>query len=220
MVRLDFEDFDFDFDFDAKPEPLTRMSMSKKDFGVKAFQRVHKHKPKKQSQALVKAIEEVGIPEPGEQVNMMTLRAFNPWEWVRWLIKQGVTIHETLIVTYSVAYDTGIGIDDAARSGQLGPLTIVISLLRNSAYRDKEKILKDRWIENPNIHLIYAGSHAKILSLNTDRGYLTLDGSGNLSQGVRFEQYNLTNSKQLFEFHKSWIQDLEKLTTKKGIISF
>jgi len=37
--------------------------------------------------------------------------------------------------------------------------------------------------------------------------HIVFEGSGNLSDNARIEQYILENNKQAYEFHKNWIME-------------
>jgi hypothetical protein len=53
-------------------------------------------------------------------------------------------------------------------------------------------------------------NHSKILCMcNAKRNdYFTVEGSSNWTSNPRVEQYVITNNKEVFDFHKSWIDSL------------
>lgn len=44
--------------------------------------------------------------------------------------------------------------------------------------------------------------------------YFVIEGSGNLSDNARIEQYLFEQCKETYDFHVSWMQDLSKTSTK------
>lgn len=46
--------------------------------------------------------------------------------------------------------------------------------------------------------------------------FFVFEGSGNMSDNARIEQYIYENSKQSFEFHKKWMTELCNKKSKSG----
>jgi hypothetical protein len=44
----------------------------------------------------------------------------------------------------------------------------------------------------------------------TDGNHFVFEGSGNMSDNARIEQYVYDNNEQIFEFHKTWMNELIK----------
>ena len=118
---------------------------------------------------LVGNIRDVGLPKPGEQLRMVTKRAFNAIALLD-MIRASDRIVETYICVYSIDYASGLVLDRMAKAGDLGRMTFLISNLRNGAHRQKEKAVNDLFVANPNIRLVFAGSHAKIMCCKTAGG--------------------------------------------------
>lgn len=56
---------------------------------------------------------------------------------------------------------------------------------------------------------IYTHNHAKVLACRTEDGnHYVFEGSGNMSDNARIEQYRYENNRQTYEFHKSWMKEL------------
>jgi len=60
-----------------------------------------------------------------------------------------------------------------------------------------------------NVKTSFYHSHAKIFLAKTkcDK-YIVFEGSGNLSDNARLEQYLFENNKETYEFHKNWIENI------------
>jgi len=103
--------------------------------------------------------------------------------------------------------------------GRIKTATILMSNLRNKAHREKEEITKKYFVENPNIELIYAHSHSKIMSFKCGENYYTVEGSGNLSFNSRIEQYIIDNDQEMFYFTKEWIEEIKLYLAGKKELS-
>ena len=51
-------------------------------------------------------------------------------------------------------------------------------------------------------------NHAKVLLLANDPNYITIEGSANFTSNPRLEQYTMTNDQPLYEFHRSWMEEI------------
>jgi len=59
-----------------------------------------------------------------------------------------------------------------------------------------------------NLKVGFAPTHAKIAIMKTKCGkHIVFEGSGNMADNDRIEQYLLENNKQTYEFHKKWITE-------------
>ena len=71
---------------------------------------------------------------------------------------------------------------------------------------------------NPEISLIFAWNHTKIIGIKTaNNEYYVAEGSGNMSNNARIEQYLFEQSKESYDFHKSWIKDIIEISAKKDV---
>jgi hypothetical protein len=50
------------------------------------------------------------------------------------------------------------------------------------------------------------GNHAKVILLAAPPDYLTFEGSANFTANPRLEQNVITNDRDLYEFHASWME--------------
>lgn len=91
------------------------------------------------------------------------------------------------------------------------PTTILVS----SFFRENKKY--EKWTrelelfcdKNKNVELKFAWSHAKVFLCQTAcKRFFVLEGSGNLSDNARIEQYLLEDNEQMYAFHKKWIYEV------------
>ena len=90
------------------------------------------------------------------------------------------------------------------------PCTVLLS----SFFRENKKY--EQWTreielfaKSNKMKLAFAWSHAKIFLAKTKCGkHIVFEGSGNLSDNARIEQYILEDNRQIYDFHKSWINEI------------
>jgi len=51
-------------------------------------------------------------------------------------------------------------------------------------------------------------NHVKVSLLQKGTKYIVMDGSGNYTGNPRLEQFNITNDRGLYEFHRGWIEEM------------
>ncbi|MDD2328602.1 MAG: hypothetical protein PHZ13_09865, partial [bacterium] len=55
--------------------------------------------------------------------------------------------------------------------------------------------------------VISCNNHAKVVLIRTDDKYYVIEGSANWTGNPRIEQNVLVQSRDLFEFHKGWMEE-------------
>jgi len=89
------------------------------------------------------------------------------------------------------------------------------SIVLSSFFRDNKKY--ERWChelmtfceEKEHAKICFCNNHAKVFIAKTKCGkYIVFEGSGNLSDNARIEQYMYEENEQTYNFHKNWMQDV------------
>ena len=89
---------------------------------------------------------------------------------------------------------------------------ISCSILLSSFFRENKKY--ERWAEElimyatkkKNVNVSFAVNHAKVFLAKTkDNRHIVFEGSGNLSDNARIEQYLIEDNEITYNFHKEWI---------------
>lgn len=170
---------------------------------------------------VIEYIKQLILPKHKEQLRLVTKRSFNAVSFLKF-ISETENIDHLVCCIYSINYEAAIIINELLEIGKIKHATLLISNLRNKAHREKEQLTKDLFVKNKNIKLIFASSHAKIISFNTDKGnYYTIEGSGNLSFNSRIEQYVIDNDKDIHDFTIKWINEIILfLDGKKELITY
>jgi hypothetical protein len=174
---------------------------------------------KKTFEIIHKAIDVI-FPKKDEQLQIVTFKSFNAALFLQHLsiLEQ---IEEMYISAYSLNYESAEIISNLCTTQNI-KCEILISNLRNQAYRKKEEMTKQMFIQNKNIKLFFCSSHAKIISVKTKEGnFYTIQGSGNLSFNSRVEQYVIDNNQGVFDFTKKWFSEIRLfLQDKKELVCF
>jgi len=68
--------------------------------------------------------------------------------------------------------------------------------------------LKTLAVDNKINFKQHFGLHSKVTILKGNGIYISLEASANYSENKRIEQFNISTSKELYDFHYSWIKDI------------
>lgn len=150
-------------------------------------------------------------PKEGEQWRIVTEKQFNAYAFILNTL-ENYEIEELYIAVYRINQPTVKSIIKLLEDGKIKHATFVISNFFNQTKKPEKwaLMLKQFCVENPKItEHIYTHNHSKIVALKTKCGkYFVFEGSGNMSNNARIEQYIYEQNKSVFEFHKSWIKEL------------
>ena len=67
------------------------------------------------------------------------------------------------------------------------------------------------------IKVSFSWNHTKIMCFNVRENYYVIEGSGNLSDNARIEQYLFEKSKTAYEFHREWVLDVKSFSANKDV---
>lgn len=147
------------------------------------------------------------LPEDNEQIRIITQKSFNGYAILLYLTER-VNIQECYLTTYSIDKNTIRGIEILAKTGNITNITLLVSDYINYRMPQRARELKTIANKYKNIKLIFAWNHTKIICAKTSQGYYVVEGSGNLSDNARIEQYLFEKCQETYEFHKGWIEDV------------
>jgi hypothetical protein len=145
-------------------------------------------------------------PKPGEHYMIITEKQFNAFAMIVNLIENN-TIDEMHLAVYRINEPTVTAIIEFIESGKIKKGTFVISSFFNQTKKPEQWAIKLRKFceGNDSFKHIYTHNHAKVLAAKVADDYYVFEGSGNMSDNARIEQYRYENSKESFEFHKDWM---------------
>lgn len=159
-----------------------------------------------------KALSDLCIkPKKNEQYRIITEKQFNAYALILHLLESEI-IDEMYLAIYRINQPTVNSIINLILSKRIKKATFVISNFFNQTKKPEVWAIKLREFceGNNRCNHIYTHNHAKVLIAKTKSGYYVFEGSGNMSDNARIEQYIYENNKQVFDFHKNWMQKLIK----------
>jgi len=144
----------------------------------------------------------INIPGENECTFLWTLNSFNAFTFVPFCIGHYGQIDEISLSTYTINRRI---VDALIKQVDLGTIKKVnILIADNLKVRMPEVVahLSALMTTRPMITIKYGWNHSKITCIQCGENYLVLEGSGNWGENAKFEQYILTNSKEVYEFRK------------------
>lgn len=166
-----------------------------------------------------KALSDIcGEPAEGEQWRIITEKQFNAFALILHLLQTRV-IEEMYLAVYRINEPTVTSIIEFIESGKIKKSVFVISSFFNQTKKPEQWaiMLKQFADKKANCYHVYTHNHAKVLAVRTSKNeFFVFEGSGNMSDNARIEQYIYENSKQSFEFHKKWMTELCSKKSKGG----
>lgn len=149
------------------------------------------------------------IPEIKENIiyNIITQKSINPYTFLLEAINQHKQINELYITTYRISEKAAMNIKYMLENEMIKKLTLLVNDNYETLMRDKAQLLIKMDKEMETFTLIKKNSHTKITLINAGKNYLVISGSGNYSTNPKIEQYTIIKSKELYDFHKQWIDE-------------
>ncbi|SEJ15969.1 hypothetical protein SAMN05192553_102684 [Cyclobacterium xiamenense] len=148
------------------------------------------------------------LPEPGEAFFLYTLKSFNAFTFITYIIKHCGEIEELTFSTYSINerilssllrwYDKGsirkirMSISESVRH-RMPKVYDLIELQR-----------RDRAFE-----VFYCWNHSKVTLIRSQGNYFVIEGSGNFSENALHEQYLFLNDREVYAFRENCLMGLE-----------
>ncbi len=153
------------------------------------------------------------IPKQNEQYRIITEKQFNSFALVLSLLETR-DIDELYLAIYRVNEPTVATLTEFIDQGRIKYAAFVLSSFFNATKKPEvwTRRLSEYCKENPQkTDHVYAHIHAKVMAARSGDDYFVFEGSGNMSDNARIEQYVYENNKQVFDFHKEWMLKLIKL---------
>lgn len=148
-------------------------------------------------------------PERGEQYRIVTEKSFNAFAFILHLLQTEV-IEDMYLAIYRINQPTVAQLIELIESGKIHKATFVISNFFNQTKKPEQwaKWLCDFAEKHPRCNHVYIHNHSKIVCCKTQSGHYVFEGSGNMSDNARIEQYLYENNEQAYNFHTNWMQSL------------
>jgi hypothetical protein len=148
---------------------------------------------------------------PNVQYRMVTDKSFNAIVVIDYLLKK-----YELIEIYIAVYRMNLLSVNKLKS-IIDDGNVKCFILLSSFFRENKRY--ERWAEEllmyaenkKDVQISFAVNHAKVFIAKTkDNRHIVFEGSGNLSDNARIEQYLIEDNELTYNFHKQWIIDTLK----------
>lgn len=154
-----------------------------------------------------------GIPQQGQFVDVLANGQSNAGGFYEAIRDRWSRVEKLTLATWIINKDYIDMLFADLDSGKLGELVFVISNRMGQigkGHAPNFNVLKSKAIAHPRCTFRVANSHAKVFAMTNGTDYITVSGSGNWSENPRLENYCISNDKQRFEFHLSWMLEVAK----------
>jgi hypothetical protein len=148
---------------------------------------------------------------PNVQYRIITENSFNAISVIEYLSK-----YNDLIEIYIAVYRMNQQAVNKLTTF-INDENISCNILLSSFFRENKKY--EKWCADlislgqgkKNVNVCFAWNHAKVFIAKTkENRHIVFEGSGNLSDNARIEQYIIEDNKFTYDFHKEWMNDLIK----------
>lgn len=148
-------------------------------------------------------------PKINEQYRIITEKQFNAYALILHLIKSS-KIDEMYLAIYRINEPTVESIIKLIDNEHIRKATFIISNYFNQTKKPEKwaKRLQEYCQGSSKCRHIYTHNHSKVLIIRQGMNYYVFEGSGNMSDNARIEQYVYENNKEVYNFHKNWMEDL------------
>jgi len=147
------------------------------------------------------------LPKVGEFFAIWTLKSFNAFTFIPYLISELEIIDYLVLSTYSINRRIVDSLIKKIDQGKIGHVKIFIS--DSIKYRMPKVVdhLTSLTDVRDQISIHYAWNHSKITLVESSGSFYLIEGSGNWSENAQHEQYLFFNDKRMYDFRLSCITD-------------
>lgn len=146
------------------------------------------------------------LPEENEIFFIWTMKSFNAFTFIPYLVKYAGVIDELIISTYSINKRIISALMRLIDAGKIKQVQINISESikhrmpavvdeLNSVVAQRKSVIK--------VH--YSWVHAKVALVRIGSAKYIIEGSGNWAENAKHEQYIFLRNDRVFDFRKQWI---------------
>lgn len=151
------------------------------------------------------------LPEQDETIHAVMGGDFDGWSLIPAIRRlSGEPITELIVCTLGFNAANNQHLCRMIDSGDVERVTVLCSVYFKAADADTFNAARER-LEQRGQRLFSARNHAKVILAETAGAHYCVESSANLRSCRNVEQFTLTQSKAVFDFHKTWI---ERLTTE------
>lgn len=147
------------------------------------------------------------LPVFGEAVFLLSLRSFNTFTFIQFIVSECKQIDELYITSYNMARLIIEALMHLVDEELIRYLHVILSDAAKTRFPKTYDLANLEAGKRNNVMVSYKWNHSKIALAKCRDDYYVLEGSGNFSDNSRHEQYLFANNRELYEFRRKWIID-------------
>jgi hypothetical protein len=150
------------------------------------------------------------VPKENEQWRIITEHPMNAYVFIVSLLNRG-NIKEIYLSTFRMNKPTVDNIIEKIENGRIEKANFIINQLQGMSKTSAGPVaqLKEYCDNRANAKMVYTNIHAKVFIAQTQGGAkYVFEGSGNLTDNGRIEQYLYERNSQVYDFHKNWMNEV------------
>lgn len=140
------------------------------------------------------------LPAEGEALFLWTIKSFNAFTFIPYLLTYYDRIQSINISTYTVNRKILDALVNLLDTGAIEKISLFVSDSLKFRMPKVTDHLQALISSRPNLEVIYAWNHSKITCIHCGDDYYVIEGSGNWGENAQFEQYLFIRSKEVYEF--------------------
>jgi len=163
----------------------------------------------RQRQALTHVL--AAPPAPGETVHLLSAAKWDFWTWVPVMLDWIGHTEKLRCSTWTLNRQTAVELFELWDAGRIGSVDFLTGLYFKRRETAVYTYLVNGIRKRGGRYRAFR-NHAKVLLLANPQAdaYITVEGSANLTANPRWEQYAITNHRPLWEFHRSWFDEMAR----------
>lgn len=146
------------------------------------------------------------LPTPGEIYFLWSLKSFNAFTFIKYVITERGKLDELVLSTYNITKVIFESLMRLVDNSLIDHLHITLSDVSKSRFPQIYDLVNMESGKRDKVDVLYMWNHSKVSLMKSGDDHFIVEGSGNFSENSRHEQYIFMNSKEIYEFRSNWIR--------------
>lgn len=145
------------------------------------------------------------LPEPNEYVHLISNGKYDYYTFIPVILEKTGHIDELYGSTWTMNRSNCENLFGLFDSGKIAKMAIITGLY----FKHRETAVYASLVEGMakrHQKVISCDNHAKVILIRAKDKYYVIEGTANWTGNPRIEQNVVAQSKELFEFHKAWME--------------
>jgi hypothetical protein len=145
------------------------------------------------------------LPAPGISQHIITHGKFDFYDILPRILDLG-EMHDADVTAATWCANRRCALDLLKRikTRQIGSIKLIVGLYLKRREQAVFSTLANG-LHAAGQELLATECHAKIITIQHDADFITIEGSANWTSNPRIEQFTITNDRELHDFHRGWI---------------